>query len=144
MMAATEITDVTPITIPRMVNAERNFLERRVSTATNRFSRISARVIMRRSLRSQSRNRVQFGRLGGRIDAEKQADDGTEHDAQDRYPSLDSRRKRSQAANCQRAQKADKDANQPSHDALHDALGQELHQDIPLRGAHGAADADLL
>ena len=38
MMAATEITLVTPMTMPRMVSAERILRERSVSSATHRFS----------------------------------------------------------------------------------------------------------
>ncbi|SPF51731.1 hypothetical protein SBA4_4690005 [Candidatus Sulfopaludibacter sp. SbA4] len=52
MMAATEITLVTPITIPRMVSAERILRERSVSMATSRFSLISERVIFGYSVRN--------------------------------------------------------------------------------------------
>jgi len=42
MMAATEITDVTPMTMPRTVRAERALRERRVSSATEKFSYTSS------------------------------------------------------------------------------------------------------
>src|SRR6266550_374978 len=46
MMAAMEITEDTPMTIPSTVKAERTLDERNVSSAANRFSRVCARVIM--------------------------------------------------------------------------------------------------
>ena len=45
MMEATAITVVTPITIPRMVRPERTLRARSVSSATERFSSTSWRVI---------------------------------------------------------------------------------------------------
>jgi len=45
IMDATAITDVTPITMPRMVSPERTFRARMVSSATARFSSTSWRVI---------------------------------------------------------------------------------------------------
>src|ERR1700693_3514413 len=118
MMAATVITEVTPITIPRMVSADRTLCERKVSMATSRFSTASARVT-RRSLPVAARNwgpingttnpattnrdatarerisfgpqchyRVQFGCACGRIDSKKQSDHGAEHQSQNCNPSL--------------------------------------------------------
>ena len=52
MMAATEITLVTPITMPRIVSAERILRARSVSSATSRFSLSSWRVIAIYSVRS--------------------------------------------------------------------------------------------
>src|SRR3979490_3238985 len=46
MMAATEITDATPITIPVTVNAERTLRERNVSIATRKFSRACDKDMM--------------------------------------------------------------------------------------------------
>ena len=45
MMAATAITLVTPMTIPRIVSSDRTLRERSVSSATSRFSCSSERVI---------------------------------------------------------------------------------------------------
>src|ERR1039457_2268669 len=45
MIAATDMTEVTPMTMPRIVNPERTFRDRRVSRATSRFSLTSARVM---------------------------------------------------------------------------------------------------
>src|SRR5882724_8178183 len=46
MMAAMEITEDTPMTMPSTVNAERTLEERRVSSAARKFSRVCARLMM--------------------------------------------------------------------------------------------------
>src|SRR5436190_14227334 len=76
IMAATQITLVTPMMIPRMVNPERSLRERSVSIATARFSLRSPAVI---SLRPQRHHRVELGRFDRGIDAKKQADHRAEH-----------------------------------------------------------------
>src|SRR5436305_10112970 len=79
IMAATQITLVTPMMIPRIVNAERTLRERSVSIATARFSLSSPAV---NSLRPQRHHRVELGRFHRRINTEKQTDDRAEHHAQ--------------------------------------------------------------
>src|SRR5512140_2908115 len=102
MMAATEITLVTPITIPRIVSADRILRERSVSIATSRFSLISERVMIHpeltddkkrssvplASFRPQRHYRIQLGCLDRRIDPEEQPDDRAQHHAQHRDPRL--------------------------------------------------------
>src|SRR5882672_7067674 len=85
MIDATEITDVTPITIPRMVSAERTLCERSVSNATNRFSMASCRVM---SFGPQSHYRIKFGRARRRINPKEKADRGTDHQSEECHPSL--------------------------------------------------------
>src|ERR1700757_2321152 len=46
MIAAIEITDETPMTIPKMVRAERTFAERSVARAARKFSRACDDVMM--------------------------------------------------------------------------------------------------
>src|SRR5215470_13343361 len=55
MMAAIEITEETPMTIPRIVSAERTFAERRVPTAAKKFSRAWDAVMMAISPTSRQR-----------------------------------------------------------------------------------------
>src|SRR5215469_13867354 len=140
-MAATEITLVTPITIPRIVSAERILRARSVSKATSRFSVNSWRVIL---LRAQRCYRIELGRFYRRIDAEKHSNDGAEDHAQRRHPSLHGRRKAGEFAQRERAAETDHDANSAAHHALQHAFHEELAQDIRLRGSHGAPYADLL
>src|SRR5450631_1811160 len=97
MIEATEITDVTPITMPNIVSAERPLCERRVCTATMRFSLNSCRVIAP-SVRTQRDHGIEFGGSGSRINAKKQADERTQHQSEHCYPSLHRCGKR-----CQRA-----------------------------------------
>src|SRR5581483_8205746 len=85
IIAATEITLVTPITMPRMVSAERILRARKVSNATSKFSVSSWRVML---LRAQGSHRIQLGSFHRRINAEEHADDGAENHAQRSYPGL--------------------------------------------------------
>src|SRR5215510_5520179 len=85
MMAATEITEVTPITMPRIVSPLRTLRARRVFSATSRFSLNSARVIL---IGSQCGYRVELRGLGRRIDSEEKSDHRAEYDAKDRHPCL--------------------------------------------------------
>src|SRR6266508_689139 len=104
MMAATAMTLVTPMTMPRMVRAERTLRERTVSSATSRFSRSSGAVI--KSLRAQRDHGVELGCLHRRVDAEKQADHGTEHDPESGHPALHRRREAGELAQAERAGEA--------------------------------------
>src|SRR5262249_1154406 len=97
MMEATEITEVTPITMPRMVRPERTLWLRSVSMATSRFSMASCRVMtaadeygwtLVSSFAPQCDYGVQTGCPRCRIDSEKQADYRTKHQPEHRYPGL--------------------------------------------------------
>src|SRR5215472_5222633 len=90
MMDATEITEVTPITIPRIVSPERTLREPSVSKATSRFSFSSAAVM---SIAPQRRHRIEPRCLHCRIDAEKHPDRRTEKYPQQSHPRPYRRRK---------------------------------------------------
>src|SRR5580692_8136036 len=66
MMEATVITDVTPMTIPRMVSPDRTLCERRVSMATRRFSTASWRVMQSSGLAGGSACPTCHGNIQGR------------------------------------------------------------------------------
>ena len=63
MMAATEITLVTPITMPSTVSALRTLCERSVSTASIRFSRRS--TMIRYSARNATTGSSRAARVAG-------------------------------------------------------------------------------
>src|ERR1017187_10434145 len=135
MMAATEITLVTPITIPRIVSADRILRERSVSIATSRFSLSSYYVMIHppgASLGAQRHYRIQLGCLDCRVDAKEQPDDRAQHHPQHRDPRLNGRGKTSQFAERQRAAEPDRHAHAAAGQALQHALHQELPQHIRL------------
>src|ERR1043166_1135396 len=108
MMAATQITLVTPMTMPRIVRAERTLRERIVSIATTRFSLMSPMVM---SFRPQRDHGVELRRLDGGVDPEEESDHRAQDDAQSRHPDLDGRRKRSELPQGQGAGETDGDAD---------------------------------
>jgi hypothetical protein len=78
-MAATEITDVTPMTIPSTVSVDRPFRARSVSSATDIFSRMSR--FSSKLLRPQRGHRIETRRSHRRIDPEEDADRRAKNDA---------------------------------------------------------------
>jgi hypothetical protein len=64
MIEATEMTLVTPMTMPSTVRPLRTLCERSVSSATSRFSRSSARV-MDHSLRNAATGSSRAARTAG-------------------------------------------------------------------------------
>src|ERR1035438_7441758 len=92
MIAATEMTEVTPITMPNTVSADRALRERNVSSATPKFSK------MRRSLsklfRPQCDHRIEPRRPHGRINSKENADERAQRHPQHRDPDLHRCRKR--------------------------------------------------
>src|ERR1044071_2612882 len=109
MMAATEMTLVTPITIPRMVSAERILRARRVSSATSRFSLMSDPVIY--SLRPQRHHRIEPGCFYRGINPKKQPDDRAQDHTEYRDPGLHRRGKARERAQRQRAAEPDHHAH---------------------------------
>src|SRR6266849_3655988 len=106
IMDATEITEVTPITMPRIVSPDRTLRELSVSSATRRFSWSSVRVIPRSKpdlpfafltfppgapplLASQCRHRIEPRRLDRRVDSEEDTDRRAEKHSEQRHPRLD-------------------------------------------------------
>src|SRR5579863_9420629 len=100
MIDATEITDVTPITMPSIVNPERTLRALSVSSATRRFSRTSPRVI---SFAPQRRHRIEPRRFHRRVNSEEDADHRTEKNSEQRHPGLHRRRKRRESPQRDRA-----------------------------------------
>src|SRR6185437_13297822 len=78
------------------------------------------------------------------VDAEEEADDGTDGDAQRGDPALHGSGEAGELAQRQCAAEADGDADDAADQALNDALHHELLEDVGLGGADGAPDADLL
>src|SRR5229473_1348247 len=140
MIEATAMTEVTPITMPRIVSAERTLRAFSVSSVTSRFSRSSVRFT---SLAPQCRYRIETRRFHRRINSEEDAQGRAEKHSQQRHPGLHRSRKRRKSAERHRAQEPDADTDQPAHHTLHHAFGQKLFQDIALCGAHSAPHAYL-
>src|SRR5882724_6305115 len=124
MIAATEITDVTPITMPSTVSADRALRVRSVSSATERFSRISRSRSM--LVRPQCDHWIEARRPHGRVDSEEDPDRRAQHHPEQRHPDLHRRRKGGERAQSQRTAEADCDADQPARHALQYALCQKL------------------
>src|SRR2546427_12093437 len=101
IIAATAITEVTPITIPNTVSADRALRERSVSSATVRFSKRSRS--RSNLLRPQRDYRIQARRPDRGINSEEHTDQRAEQHAQQRDPGLHRSRKRSECAQRQRA-----------------------------------------
>src|SRR5712692_9323630 len=141
MIAATEITDVTPITMPSTVSADRALRVRSVSSATERFSRISRSRSM--LVRPQCDHWIEARRPHGRVDSEEDPDGRAQDNPEQRYPDLHRRRKGGERAQSQRTAEADRDADQPAQQALQYALRQKLTEDVGLGGADGPPNADL-
>src|SRR6266568_1441379 len=126
MIAAIEITEETPMTMPSTVKAERTFDERSVSMAAKKFSRVCASVMIAISQTSgpqpgpvvmrasRDRSRKTTRPWEGRIRPESQRD-----------------------------QESHRDARKPSGNALHETFRHELPQNVALCRAHGAPHADL-
>src|SRR5260370_22480721 len=140
MIEATAITDVTPITIPRIVKAERTLRAFRVSSATSRFSRSSVRFTL---LAPQRRYRIETRRFHGRINSEKDAQGRAEKHPQQRHPGLHRSWERRKGAKRHRTEEPDADPDQPTRHALHHALGKKLLQNIALCGTYRAPHAYL-
>src|SRR5262245_61006990 len=133
MIAATEITLVTPITMPRIVSADRILRERSVSSATSRFSLTSLPVIV--SLRPERNNRVELRRLHRRINAEEQADEGAEKHSEASDPDLNRSGKGRELPERERACEADPNSHAAPQQALEHAFRKKLPQDILLCGS---------
>src|ERR1041385_346029 len=138
MIAATMITLVTPITIPRMVSAERALRARSVSRATWMFSRISIELF-----RSQGDHRIELRRFHRGIEAEEQSDRPTQKHAEDRDPGLHRRGEGRQLPQRDGAEESAGHPDRSADDALHDAFDYELLQHVAASRTDGAPDADL-
>src|SRR5580698_10371511 len=117
MIEATAITEVTPITMPSTVSADRPLRARNVSSATARFSRMSRSP--NKLLRPQRGYRIEPRGSHSWIDSEEDPDYGTEHDTQQCHPELHRSWKRGEGSQGQRAQESDANADAATHYALH-------------------------
>src|SRR5207247_3066806 len=123
MIAATAITDVTPITMPSTVSADRALRVRSVSSATERFSKISrSRSTL---VRPQCDHWIEARRPYRRVDSEEDPDGRAQHNPEQRHPDLHRRRKGGERAQSQRTAEADRDADQPARHALQYTLCQK-------------------
>src|SRR5882762_2362264 len=109
MIAATEITDVTPITMPSTVSADRALRPRSVSSATERFSRMSRSRSM--LVRPQCDHWIKARRPHRRVDSEEDPDGRAQNNPEQRHPDLHRRRKCGELAQSQSTAEADRDAD---------------------------------
>ena len=138
--------DVTPMTTPSTVSADRSLFVRSVSTAIDRTSReeADAEASDRHLFLPERFDRIERRRAHRRIQPEEHADDGRHAEAERHRPGLDARRQRRQRR--RRAWPAPKPSSvpisPPTIDSVVDSVStcQTMSR---LLGAERLAQADL-
>src|SRR4029077_1530068 len=137
-----EITEETPMMIPKTVRPERTLAERRVASAARKFSRAWEEVMIAISRTSRPRSDQDWQRASpDRF--QKTNRPLSSAPCQDRDPSLHRGREWGVSAQQQRHQEAQSHADNPAHNALQHALRDELAGDIEFGCPDGAAHSNF-
>src|SRR5688572_28168983 len=120
---------VMPITTPRMVNADRSLLVRRVSSAILTTSPASDLFTAQRLDGIKARG------TRCRVEAEEESHAGRDAQAQDHGPRLEARRERRHRRNRQGGDRSQGQADYAAEQRQRDRLGEHLRHDVGLARA---------
>src|SRR5512135_3217109 len=128
---------VVPSTIPTRVSVERS-LWLQISAAEVRAASPICTLLVPQGL-----DGVEAGGPDRRVEAEEDADRHREHEAEDHVLGGHDHRLLDEAAHRVGEADPEAEAEEAARDRHHDALDEELGEDVEARGAEGLAGADL-